>query len=327
MKHRTVLARFAFAALLAGLLSGCFGLARSRVDGTVGKDGVVSMNIISVVREGKRMTLKSYGRLAGKARTAPDDAHLVWSQNTAWGELRVLAWEPEATAVRDTLGLGQDDAGTAAIAARSLGHSLEVFPALVTRRTVINLYAAPFGSGRRVQAAMPISTDALTASIVVGLDVNDRKTPQHWWLLIVDTVSHELLHVQHALAGKEVDALNDETAAYLTGVCAQIWLTLDLQKRAEMTLDVSHPFIQQVFPGISEGRWAPRVDALTAYKGMDTSGIGRSVAYATIYHKYAIDGAFDLGDEARVKPILEECSRYGVSIPQFLQTETLPEAY
>lgn len=322
--------RFSFVLVLLGALQGCFTQAVSRVDQMVDVEGLGAMNVLAVTGERDQKWLRSYGRIAGRGPSVdPRDARLLWSQATSWGELRVLAWEPEASAIADTLGLGQADAdrALATVVAQSLGHSFEGFPALSARRTTINVFVAPYQSGRRVRAEVPIEATAVTATFIVGVDLDDRKTPISWWLPMLDTVAHELLHVELALVNKGTGSLDEETAAYLTGLCAQVWMTLDSGRQASMTVDVSQPFVQQTFPGISEGQWAPRADQLAAFKGMNVSGIGRSVAYAWIYHRYATAGSLNLGDRSRLTPLLEECQRYGNAVPRFLEAaEASPAA-
>lgn len=319
-------ARASMAIALALVLQGCFSQAVSRVDRMVDEDGLGAMNIVAIVGDGKGMRLKSYGRLAGKALPDARVTRLLSTQETEWGELRVVAWEADAAAVAQTLGLEQDHGELAAVAAKSLGHSFHGFPMLSRRRTTINIYVAPYGSGRRVQAETPITADAVTATFIFGVDLVDRKTPITWWLSIFDGVAHELLHVEHGLSGKMEDSLNDETAAYLTGTCAQIWLTLDSGRHANMAIDVSRPFMQQAFPGLSAGHWAPSAGALSEFKGMNVSGIARSVAYAWIYHRYATEGSLDLSDRTRLMPLLEECQQFGKAVPRFLEAEASPAA-
>ncbi|PZQ14745.1 MAG: hypothetical protein DI564_09580 [Rhodanobacter denitrificans] len=171
-----------------------------------------------------------------------------------------------------------------------------------------------------MQSESPISETELKAVFLMGIDFNDRKSPRHWWMQAVDVLAHEMLHVQHTLSGRDARGVDNEVAAYLVGVCAQSWLTLDAKKGAEFRLDISSPLIERVFPGLREGRWEPHPDRFGRDfgKGLPDSVKGRTTAYAVMYHQYATAGLLNFGDQASMQPMLDDCRSFATDVPAFL---------
>lgn len=321
MKFPHFLRNWLVVACAFAFLQGCFRMAVSDVNNAV-SGGPSFVNIISVAGSKANPLLKSYGRIEGPANHSvkPTDDALVVQIPASWGQLRVYAAAADATAIREILGIGQAE-DLPALAAQSLSHTIEAFPELKVREVVVDLHVAPLGSGRYIQSELPITATNLQAVILVGIDTNDRKSPRHWWMQTVDILAHEMLHIQHSLSGLDASGVDNEVAAYLTGMCAQSWLTLDAKKGAEFKLDVSHPLIERVFPGLQKGRWEPHPERFGRElgKGLSDSIKGRTTAFAVMYHTYATDGVLNLGDRSSMQTMLDDCRTFVTDVPAFLE--------
>ncbi len=274
-------------------------------------EGRPAASAVHVAWEGGQARVYSYGQVSG-SRLRPvheSDRVILGSINSARIQLHLVSHRED----QDIFGqLDLSDARLVDAAAQAISAATSAFAGLADRPVSAYALLAPVGSGRSI---------AMTSDTANGLSIAVAvMTPQHLdraepvLAEAIDRVTHELFHVHHRLIGTKVSKINEETAAYLIGLCARSWFAQALEVELEATIDLSSPRMANAFPGIEHQRFAPNMSELDGLS--HASAIGRTMALAalTVYGRFPTT---NLGSSSETQRLLSACNAFATRIPDF----------
>lgn len=191
---------------------------------------------------------------------------------------------------------------------------MEQLPEINALDPYIRIVLAPEGSGVSIQTEQDLDTQRpVPITFVVPLEQSDAGFG--WWKNALETLAHELLHLQHELSppdpkGTEVDR---ETAAYLFGQCT---VSRFAEKLGAVGFNLNIELNHSAWSDIESGQYYPKMEKIEQIG--NPSRQGRTLALGYLYHLVPSgEGTINLVDEEVQEKLFSICDDLPASTPRF----------
>ncbi|MFU8831978.1 MAG: hypothetical protein ACNA7J_07450 [Wenzhouxiangella sp.] len=285
-------------------------------------DGTSSLHIMSAVsvRSGGAV-LSSIAKRGGQTHRTLSRSDLleVLVMEARWGEIIFLSDDDNfAQAMRYISSEAFEQYWKHA--RKAIESRVSVMDHIAGRKLIVSTLIMEGGLGYTYRQDAPLSTEHLEIAIS-ALPVDTLEIT--WWDLFLDTVVHELTHVNHHLAGAEEQATNveSEAAAEIVAGCAKIEFYENLAKESDIDsirLTFEDQGFMHAFPGLSEGEFQPSMNELMV---LDHFTIKGKVLGAAALHVFTRKGEIDFTDAEMMQSIRAYCRHVSNKIPRFEQAE------
>lgn len=263
-------------------------------------------------------TIETYGRVSGSSEHAVPVSELVKIQplsgNSFSGGLYITPQYESAASYFDEQPASSPDFRL--VAAETLDEIMDELPAVSKLDPDIRVVVAPSGSGVSVRTKHSLGAQRpVPITFVVSVDGGPESTGFGLWKGILETLAHELLHLQHEISppvpkGREVDR---ETSAYLFGQCA---VTRFAEGLGATSFELNIELDYSAWAGIESGRFSPKMEKIQQIG--NPSRQGRALALGYLYHLAPSGGgAVSLVDKEIKERLFSVCKELPVRVPQF----------
>lgn len=310
----------AFVAILAG----CASIAiKDRSDRILGA-GAPSVNIVGKSGSGDVVTIHSHGEMNGDNRIAATSLNTTeYRFVTEWGSLSILVPTALNELERQAYFLDSLHGAYGESLKKAVTEVINRLDKVNSRQTNIRILFASEGSGYVISDRSSTANETLDVSFVALVSSPSRELgilgP---WISAARVIGHEMLHIEHFLRGinKTVRSPNGEASAEMMAWCAHSDLVANLGLHGEkerMSLG-EQEFVEAAFPRITEGIFAPEIEAID--QGQDMAFIGMLLARAVVFTQ-AEDGHIDLASPQVRKFLSDRCDTLPSSIPDYINGE------
>lgn len=313
-KRIMYMAKWILSLICVVFLSGC--AYQRAISGTQEYvDRGYSVNSIIFATDGD---LISFGRLAGTPQYEIEDLSVIEQILTTTG-VSVKITEPERESFRGAFSHSVIDEGLSNFSAaieRTLSRHQEAIGAGGSIEIVLVKQGVGAYRGIRSESDSPVSLSLLFHAPDPAL--LEEVPISAWWAAVLDNVAHELFHVHRGSSkfASKFRQIDEEAAATISGTCGLMDVAVSWGElpAIDYSTVLERPEGRAAFPGLSEGRFEPDIDALQQVKGV--SAQGRTLATAVLYTKLP-EGILEVADEGSRDLIYEYCSELLNEVPSF----------
>lgn len=273
----------------------------------------------------------SAAAVAGSPRRELDLDVLVWHETIAPGTVRIDLYTPSRqTSATEQRLLNAVSAGSEIreAASNTLAQMTRPMTNVVAQKPRIALILVPSESGYSITTRSARTASPLPLAFFAVVSPSDRLRSDStglWWMHQLSVIAHELLHLEHVLAGMDFDSklrrVDAETAASLIGWCAKARFIQALGDSAlsdsagEIAGQIGYPSAQK-FPGIYRGIFAPEQRRFESVRVSSTGG--NEIAQAIVFHRIANGKqTIDLENPETTERLYTLCDGLPERIPRF----------
>ena len=284
-------------------------------------------HVNSVVYDDRLRKVGSSAAVSGSPRQRVDPDQLILRERLELGPVKVNIYtlsevmSPVEGRVFSAVSEGSE---LRAVLSSALVETIEPMARVMSKGLRIELVVVPNKSGAFITLLSDVATSPLPLAFLAPIFPEHElggDSIQSFWLQQTTMIAHELLHLEHSLAGLEshskLEMIDEETAASLMSWCAEARFNrlMSSSNRRVFGKFIGFPSAQY-FPGIFRGDFAPDAEQLQSARHV--SSVGKEVARAIVFHLVA-DGAttINLADPEITAPLYALCDKLPASRPRF----------